>query len=113
MNRFLVLTWLACLSVARVTQGAPGTVDPAFDPGSGPEYYLSPGSLSSIAVQTDGKILAGGFFDTFGGFDRKGIARLNTDGSLDATFNPGSGAEYLYDVGGVFSIAVQPNGKVL
>ena len=51
-----------------------GTLDTAFDPNAtGP--LGSP--VVSIAVQADGKILAGGNFTTIGGQARNGIARLD------------------------------------
>jgi uncharacterized delta-60 repeat protein len=64
------------------------------------------GPVNSIALQPDGKILVGGDFSTIGGTERIGIARLNTDGTLDTTFNPDA-----YD--SVSSIAVQADGKIL
>jgi len=44
-----------------------------------------------LAVQTDGKILVGGWFTTLGGQSRTNIGRLNADGTLDTSFNPGAG----------------------
>jgi uncharacterized delta-60 repeat protein len=44
----------------------------------------------ALAVQPDGRLLAGGMFTTLGGEVRERIARLNSDGSLDAGFNPGA-----------------------
>ncbi|HMC98166.1 MAG TPA: delta-60 repeat domain-containing protein, partial [Flavobacteriales bacterium] len=84
---------------------ADGTLDTSFDPGSGPNGSLSAGS---IAVQSDSKILIGGGFSSYNGTARNRIARLNTDGSLDIDFNPGTGSN-----GGVLSIALQPDGKIL
>ena len=52
-----------------------------FDPDANGEVY-------SLAVQSDGKILMGGFFTAIGGETRNYIARLNPDGSLDTAFNP-------------------------
>src|SRR5258707_8743113 len=46
----------------------------------------------SIAVQADGKILAGGAFTT----PRNRIARLETDGRLDRTLDPTTGAADLF-----------------
>lgn len=66
------------------------------------------GRLWSIAVQTDDKILIGGAFTSYGGVSRNRIARLNADGSLDTTFNVGTGAN-----GNVYSIVLQPDGKIL
>ena len=45
------------------------------------------------------------------GFNRSYIARLNADGSLDATFNPGTAIGGTTPV--VYSVAVQLNGQVL
>ena len=51
--------------------------------------------VCAMAVQPDGKILVGGNFTTLGGggtgtTPRNNIGRLNADGSLDASFNPGA-----------------------
>lgn len=45
-------------------------------------------SVSSIALQSDGKAIIGGFFDSVNMVTRNHIARLNTDGSLDASYDP-------------------------
>src|SRR5206468_12110603 len=50
---------------------------------------------SDLAVQTDGKIVVGGSFSTLNGQTRDYIGRLDPDGSLDASFNPG--ADYIVD----------------
>ncbi len=47
-----------------------------------------PNSVYVSAVQPDGKILIGGRFPTVLGVARNNIARLNTDGTLDAGFQP-------------------------
>jgi len=68
-----------------------GTVDGAFhaEPGFKGGYGWS---VDAILTQTDGRILVGGSFLTYNGVSRSGIARLNTDGSLDTSFDPGLGA---------------------
>jgi uncharacterized delta-60 repeat protein len=81
-----------------------GSLDNAFHPDPG-DYA----AISSVVVQTDGKIVLGGFFNSINGTSRTNIARLNADGSLDNTFNPSSGATD----GGVYCLAVQSDGKVL
>jgi uncharacterized delta-60 repeat protein len=66
-------------------------------------------------VQPDGAILvAGGLFNT-GGFSRSSIARFNTDGSLDTTFDPGTGAPASTrpDMPNVSAVAVQADGKII
>ncbi|SJZ88633.1 delta-60 repeat domain-containing protein [Trichlorobacter thiogenes] len=60
--------------------------------------------VRSIAVDSNGKILVGGDFAT----PRSHIARLNTDGSEDTSFNPGSGAD-----GTVTHIALQSTGHII
>ena len=45
-----------------------------------------------MAVQPDGKILIGGIFTSVQGAPRSRIARLKADGTLDAAFDPGEGA---------------------
>ena len=63
------------------------------------------GTVFAIALQPDGKILAGGSFTTIGGQTRNYIARLNTSGFSDS-FDPNANST-------VYSIALQPDGKIL
>jgi uncharacterized delta-60 repeat protein len=84
---------------------ADGTLDPGFNPGAGGGSYAFP-YVYSLAVQADGKILVGGYFATLGGENRNNIGRLNADGTLDASFNPGANSY-------VFSVALQADGKML
>ena len=74
----------------------------SFNPGTD-------GSVWSMALQADGKILVGGSFSTLGGQSRNYIGRLNADGTLDTSFNPGAGGSSP----SVYSLAVQPDGKIL
>ena len=82
---------------------ADGSLDASFDPGAGAD-----GSVRTLAVASDGRVLIGGSFSFYDGVQRKRVARLNADGSLDASFDPGSGAN-----GSVWSIAARPDGKLL
>jgi uncharacterized delta-60 repeat protein/uncharacterized repeat protein (TIGR01451 family) len=50
------------------------------------------GPVLTVAAQTDDRILIGGAFNFINGISRGFIARLLSDGSLDTSFNPGSGA---------------------
>ena len=93
-----------------------GTLD-TFDPNltSGPGNITA---INSIALQTDGKILLGGLFTTLkpnGGvtFTRHNIARVNSTGSLDSTFNVDVETTIANQSPFVNSIAVQPDGKIL
>src|SRR2546421_214390 len=76
-----------------------GTLDIAFNPNAS-------NSVQSIAVQADGKILAGGFFNAIGGQTRHNLARLDPTTALADSFNPNASDE-------VHAIAVQADGKVL
>ena len=67
---------------------ADGSLDTSFDPGAN-------GNVVALAVQADGKILVGGALTTLGGggtgtTTRNYIGRLNADGSLDTSFDPGA-----------------------
>ena len=90
---------------------ADGTLDQSFNPGTGcnGEFFsYTPTYVRALAVQKDGKILAGGNFLTYNGISRKALVRINADGSIDKSFNVGNGFD-----APVFSIALQPDGKIL
>jgi uncharacterized delta-60 repeat protein len=82
-----------------------GTLDPSFDPRLGPQQDSG---VLAIALQPDGKIVIGGWFDQVSGTTRQRLARLNADGSLDSTFTPPSGA-----INWVSSIVLQQDGKIV
>ncbi len=84
-----------------VRLNADGTLDGTFNPGTGANNQIL-----SAEFQPDGKIVIGGVFTSYNGTTRNRIARLNSDGSLDTTFNPVSGANQT-----VTSIVVLADGK--
>jgi uncharacterized delta-60 repeat protein len=86
-----------------LTVNTDGSVDTTFNLGTG-----FGGTVSTIAVQDDGKILVGGAFTSYQGTARNRFVRLNTDGSVDTTFDLGVGFG-----GNVNTIAVQADGKIL
>jgi len=45
--------------------------------------------VNALLRQSDGKVLVGGRFTEINGVARQNIARLNADGSVDASWNPG------------------------
>src|SRR5262245_59476380 len=61
-----------------------GGVDSTYKPGFDNEVF-------TLRIQPDGKVLASGFFTKVGNATRRGIVRLNADGSVDTTFNPNPG----------------------
>src|SRR5204862_154988 len=83
--------------IARLDANA--TLDASFDPNAN-------SSVSSIAVQADGKILAGGFFTSIGGQARNYIARLDPTTRVADWCDPN-------EHNTVVSVAVQADGKIL
>jgi uncharacterized delta-60 repeat protein len=59
-------------------------------------------SVEAIAIQPNGKILISG------GFSNDGMYRLNQNGSIDETFNQGTGPDNAIE-----KICVQPDGKII
>jgi len=74
-----------------------------FNPGTGPDL-----AVSSMALQNNGKAVIGGFFTKVNGTPRNYIARLDTSGILDGTFDPGTAAN-----DPVYATALQQDGNVL
>ena len=101
-NAFGVVT-SAVARLIVVPPEPPGSLDSTFDPGQGAD-----GVVRAVAKQTDGKIIVGGWFNIIVGGSRPHLARLNSDGSLDANFPSGSGPD-----GGVMAVAVQADGRLV
>jgi uncharacterized delta-60 repeat protein len=96
-------------SINRIARLNPdGTLDSTFNPGTGID-----GPVRSIVLQPDGKIIVGGFFTSFNGIPRKGIVRLNSNGSIDPSFNPGSGINNTNGLSQIFTIVLQNDGKII
>ncbi len=99
---FLLLALL--VSSSGVSAYSNGTLDTTFDPGVSANEVIRTTSL-----QSDGKVIIGGDFATYGGVSRNRIARINSNGTLDTTFNPGTG--FVNNM--VFATAIQSDGKIL
>lgn len=84
---------------ARIT--ADGKKDTTFETVNGADA-----AVYVIEPQPDGKILLGGDFTTIKSTPRNFLARLNNDGTLDASFVPPTLDQKVLD------IAVQPDGKI-
>ena len=84
-----------------------GSLDTSFNPGVGVNVHPGNEFIRSLALSGN-RVIVGGHFTSFNGVPRSNIARLNNDGSLDTSFNPGTGAN-----GTVWSILTQPDGKVM
>lgn len=105
---FTVIGGVARAGVARLrTDGSVDAVDVAAD-----------GAVQSVVVQGDGKITLGGAFATLDGVARAHLGRLESDGTLERDFiagndpiYPGVGGGGFF--GGIESLALQPDGKLL
>lgn len=65
--------------------------------------------VNKVIVQPDGKILVGGGFDNYAGSGKNNLVRLNSDGTVDVTFNTaGSGPDFL-----VQDMDLMPDGRIL
>lgn len=82
--------------ICRITAG--GDLDPAFNSDAN-------APITSVALQSDGKIIVGCYPDAFAAAPRT-VVRLNDDGSVDTAFNAAPDAV-------VQAVALQPDGKVL
>ncbi len=92
-------------NIARLN--ANGTLDTTFNPGGAGTDY----AVLGIALQADGKIIIGGFFTSYNGNGAASdeISRLNSNGTLDTTFNPGGAGVSIQ----VNELAVQADGKII
>lgn len=99
--RSLLLTAFLCITIA--VQAQVPLVDYSFS-------AVSPSSfVNKVIVQPDGKILIGGGFLNYAGTGKNYLARLNSDGSVDDTFNPGGiGPDHL-----VQDMDLMPDGRIL
>jgi uncharacterized delta-60 repeat protein len=96
-----------------VQYNADGTLDTNFD-SDGKKYFkvgAGDNNTYSFAAQPDDKLLLGGRMASGEAL----VIRLNTDGSLDTTFN--STGYWIYDLGPnidtIFSLKVDADGKIL
>ena len=85
-----------------------GTLDPTFAEEGGFGSFDGNKRVADIARQPDGKLIVVGEFTTFHGLARNRIVRLNVDGTLDSSFDVGSGADDTVE-----AVLVQPDGKIL
>lgn len=86
-----------------VRLNADGSIDNSFDIGTGTDA-----AIYSIALQNDGKIIIGGAFNTYNDVARNRLARINPNGSLDASFDP----QLNLTLNG-YTILIQSNGQLI
>jgi len=71
--------------------------------------FVSQARINDIEIQSNGRIVVGGEFTSYGGVTVNRIARLNANGSLDTTFSVGTG----FNQGEINKISILPDGKLL
>jgi uncharacterized delta-60 repeat protein len=101
---------------------ADGSLDTGFDPGAslGDSFNGFP-EVTSLAIQGDGRILVGGFFDSYQGLLQNSLVRLLPDAAVDPEFQIGTGIassghtlfpDAIYP-GRVAGMLLQPDGKLI
>gem|GEM_PF-4252321 len=91
----------------------PGTLDPSFSAGRGP-LQVSAGTGYGAVLQSDGRIIVGGFFNGIGFTPVNGLVRLNPDGSVDSTFDPSALAIDVITTGSYPKpLCLQADGKII
>ena len=95
-----------------VALNADGTPDTVFNNNMGTGAN---GTVWSLSVQADGKILVAGEFTDFDGVTVDGVARLNADGTPDTAFNTSVGSQEIFGQfhTRVIHIGVQPDGRII
>ena len=84
-----------------------GGRDNSFNVGSGITSSFVSSYINRVKIMADGKLLVAGQFTSWNNLPYKNIVRLNSNGSLDTTFQPGLGP-----LGMVEAIHELPNGKI-
>jgi uncharacterized delta-60 repeat protein len=90
-----------------VRLNADGTEDTAFSANLGTGFD---GYILATSIQTDGKIVVGGFFTSFNGNTRNGLVRLNANGTEDTAFYTNLGTGFN---SAVFTTSIQTDGKIV
>ncbi|MCC9062229.1 T9SS sorting signal type C domain-containing protein [Flavobacterium piscisymbiosum] len=80
-----------------------GLRDTSFNIGLGADAIIE-----TVLLQSDGKILVAGRFNTFNGLLYPRLVRLNTNGSIDTSFNIGTGFDRY-----VYALALQSDKKII
>jgi len=102
---FTFFSGAAAVYIVRLN--ADGTRDTAFIANTG-DGFNEP--VKSLAIQSNGKIVCGGFFTAFNGTTANRIARLNDDGTHDTAFTTNTGTGFNSTVQ---SLAIQSDGNII
>lgn len=103
LRRTLVSLALAASLANPAVAAQVGGIDPSFQVGTG---FIGLPWCTTLDAQ--GRVLVGGDITSYNGTPRNRIARLQSSGLLDTSFDPGAGPN-----GTVLGIEVQPDGRIL
>jgi uncharacterized delta-60 repeat protein len=109
---FLLLSWNSSIKVS----ASAGDLDPAFGTGGKVSVDLARNEIATaVAVQSDGKIVAAGAFETKKKSYDFALVRYNYDGNLDASFgsNGATGLDFFGNYDFAHGVAIQPDGKIV
>jgi uncharacterized delta-60 repeat protein len=81
-----------------------GTIDSTFSIGTG---FGSNNNVRVIKPLLDGKVLVGGSLTSYNGTGITHLIRVNSDGTRDTSFSPGTVSSAVND------LAIQPDGKII
>ena len=98
-------TTVNAVSIPRLARlNSNGTRDTTWNPGTTGANNI----VRDVKIQSDGKVLAVGDFNTYSGSVVSRIVRTQTSGTIDTTFVSGNG------LGNVaYNIHIQPDGKII
>jgi uncharacterized delta-60 repeat protein len=104
----LLTTWNGVTVNRIVRLNSDGTRDTTFTTNAG--TALDTGSVSEIAIQSDGKIIVVGDIPTWNGTVVNNVVCLNSDGTRNTTFTTNTGTAANIST---TSIAIQSDGKIV
>ncbi|MBS1797002.1 MAG: VCBS repeat-containing protein [Acidobacteria bacterium] len=124
MNNFIkinIVIAVLLVALAGLTVRAAVELDPGFNPSTTiiNGFNLISAEVKQSVTQPDGKVLICGSFTVVGTSARSNVARLNTDGTVDQTFNPPEIYAAISTVNNITTsatataIGLQPDGKIL
>jgi uncharacterized delta-60 repeat protein len=103
---FTSIQGTAAQRIARINM--PGmTIDTSFNTTTG---FVNEEDVQMMALQSDGKLIVGGQFTSYKGSSYNRIIRLNSDATIDTSFNPGTGFNNTVIRN---CIAIQSDGKII
>ncbi len=103
---FLVLLFLTFQTALFAQQGKVDNTFNVVDDGEFGDGFNA--AVRTLQIQRDGNLIVGGDFLSLNGISVSYLTRLNPDGSIDETFNTGTGFN-----GKIYSSFLQTDGKII